>query len=93
MKSARLAKALSYLGAGVLVLCSIYCLLWLMASSSLACEACNCSYSLFAENPRCRQPPIAGLLALANFIGAGALILWGRVRRTANPSQGGENAD
>jgi hypothetical protein len=91
MKSSRHAKLLSYILAGVLLLSGLYCVLWLVASSSLACVACNCSYSLFAENLRCRQPALAGILALASFAGAAALIFWGRSFRT-DASQGEEHA-
>lgn len=45
------------------VLASLYCVLWVVSSSSLACTECNCEYSLFAANTRCRQPLLAMVLA------------------------------
>jgi hypothetical protein len=43
-------------------------LLWVISSASLACQACDCTYSLFADNPRCRQPVIAEILFAAFFL-------------------------
>ncbi len=70
-----------YASAGILVVVGLYCLLWVFSSSSLVCTACNCTYSLFAENARCRQPPLAGLLCVASFVMAAALaFIGGRFR-------------
>ena len=55
----------------VLGLAAIYCILWVFSSASLACTACDCSYSLFHETPRCRQPYYAMLGA--GFTGLGAI--------------------
>jgi hypothetical protein len=51
-----------------LVLIALYCGLWFFSSSSLACVECNCSYSLFAVNARCRQPYLAALLAVVSLV-------------------------
>jgi hypothetical protein len=73
METTSIARVLCLLGAIFLALAGLYCLLWLASSSSLACTACNCTYSLLAENARCRQPPLAGLLAAVSFVGCVAL--------------------
>jgi hypothetical protein len=52
----------------LLIFGALYCAMWFVSSSSLACTACNCEYSFSAPTFRCRQPPIA--LAL----GAGLLL-------------------
>ena len=63
------------------LLVALWSLLWVFSSSSLACVECNCTYSLFAENPRCRNPSIAGLLSLGSFaLAIGAIILGVRSR-------------
>ena len=50
---------------------------WIFASASLACVPCNCTYSLFHEYDRCRQPyyaiiasGVTGLAAIGCFVGA-----------------------
>lgn len=70
-------KRIIPLVAGVLSgLAALYCVLWMIGSASLACTACDCHYSLFAATFRCRQPPLAGLLAI---VFAGLAIWAGRV--------------
>lgn len=59
-----------YLLAVVLLLCAGWCLLWVVSSSSMAFTECNGAYELLSSNARCRQPSIAGLLALASLLGA-----------------------
>src|SRR5579862_7779369 len=73
--------------AAVLIAGGLYCALWVVSSASLACTACNCHYSLTASTPRCRQPYIALLLAIALFVVA-AVCLYIRMRvRQADAQQ------
>jgi hypothetical protein len=44
----------------------------------MAFSECAGAYGLFAENPRCRQPAMAGLLALACMLSATAAVMLGR---------------
>jgi hypothetical protein len=67
-----------YLLAMALLLFALWCLLWIASSSSMAFTECANAYELFASNPRCRQPSIAGLLAIASLLGAVIVILVGR---------------
>ena len=62
----------------VLVLFSCWCLLWIVSSYSMAFTECANAYELLASNPRCRQPSIAGLLAIASLLGAVIATLVGR---------------
>jgi hypothetical protein len=71
-----------YLLATLLVLFALWCLLWIISSSSMAFTACVDAWELFAENPRCRQPSIAGLLALASTICAVAAVFIGQRYRS-----------
>jgi hypothetical protein len=64
-------RAIFAVTSGVLGLATIYCILWVFSSASLACTACDCSYSLFHDSPRCRQPYYAMLGAA--FTGLGAI--------------------
>jgi hypothetical protein len=73
-------RIVSYLAAVLFLLAGIYCALWIVSSASLACTACNCSYSLFASSLRCRQPYIAMLLTLLFFVLTIAATLFGRSR-------------
>ena len=66
----------------LLILFASWCLLWVVSSSTMAFTECAGGYDLFSENPRCRQPSIAGLLALASLLGAVATVLIGRRLRT-----------
>lgn len=71
-------RFLFYLLAGVLLLFACWCLLWVLSSSSMAFTECNGAYELLSSKARCRQPAIAGLLALASLLGAAlaAFIGW-----------------
>jgi hypothetical protein len=64
--------------ATLLVVFALWCLLWVVSSSSMAFTECAGAYELFAPNPRCRQPSIAGLLALAGLVGAVFAVVLGR---------------
>jgi hypothetical protein len=65
----RVVCACASVGFGLL---AAWSLLWVYSSASLACVPCDCSYSLFAVQPRCRQPSVALLTCVASF-GAAAL--------------------
>lgn len=62
----------------MLVLFSLWCMLWIVSSFSMAFTECANAYELFALNPRCRQPAIAGLLAIASLLGTVVVALVGR---------------
>ena len=70
MRTKTALRFLFYLLAVVLLLFTGWCLLWVLSSSSMAFTECNGAYELFSSNARCRQPTIAGLLALASLMGA-----------------------
>jgi hypothetical protein len=73
------------------LLAAVWFLLWFVSSASLACLACDCRYSFFAENLRCRQPPVAALLAVISFLLAIVFLvlgIWKRKRPTALTEQG-----
>ena len=57
-------------------LAAVWFLLWMFSSASLACTACDCSYSLFHEIPRCRQRYYAMIGAAATGIGAIACLVF-----------------
>jgi hypothetical protein len=78
MRVKAIIRRFCYLLAMVLVLFALWCLLWVLSSFSMAFTECADAYELFASNPRCRQPPIAGLLAVASLLGAVVAILVGR---------------
>ena len=71
-----------YLLAALFVLGALWCLLWIVSSSSMAFAECTGKYDLFAENPRCRQPSIAGLLAIASLVCAVVVAFLGRKVRS-----------
>jgi hypothetical protein len=73
----RLSRPVWFVIAAVLLLIAGWSLLWVFSSGSLACQACNCTYSLFAENPRCRQPVIAELVLVAALLLAGVAAAFG----------------
>ena len=60
-------RLIGSLTALVFILAGLYCVLWIFSSASLACTACNCTYSLFASSFRCRQPYMAMILAALFF--------------------------
>ena len=68
-------RVIGSLTALVFILAGLYCVLWIFSSASLACTACNCTYSLFASSFRCRQPYIAMILAAVFF----GLAVWVRL--------------
>ena len=59
----------------VLALAGAWSVLWVFSSASLACMACDCSYSLFHEVWRCRQPYYAMLGAALTVPGAIACLV------------------
>jgi hypothetical protein len=75
-------KYACFVGAAALFLAALFCLLWLVSSSSMAFTDCAGSYDLFAANPRCRQPSIAGLLTIGSLAISAALVFLGwRLRK------------
>ncbi len=88
MLSTKIKSRLCYAVGALLLVCAGYCALWFVASASLACVACNCEYSLLASQLRCRQPVIAGVLAVALLVSSAALAVLGykvaRPRRSSD---------
>jgi hypothetical protein len=86
--SAKVKAHLCYAVSALLLACAGYCALWFVSSASLACVACNCEYSLLASQLRCRQPVIAGVLAVALLLGSAAAAVLGykltRQRRSSD---------
>ena len=78
MRSKSATRFACYTLAVVLLLCAGWCLLWVLSSSSMAFTECNATYELLSSNPRCRQPAIAGLLALASLLGSVLAVFIGR---------------
>ena len=60
-------RLIGSLTAVVFIVAGLYCVLWIFSSASLACTACNCTYSLFSSTFRCRQPYVAMILAAVFF--------------------------
>lgn len=58
-------SAICFLGA-------IWSLLWMYSSASLNCITCDCRYTFFHDDVRCRQPVIAEVLCL--LLGGVALV-------------------
>lgn len=77
MRTKSALRYLFYSLAFVLLLFAGGCLLWVLSSSSMAFTECNGAYELLSPNARCRQPAIAGLLALASLLGAVLSVLIG----------------
>ena len=88
MPSTKVKTHLCYAVSALLLACAGYCALWFVSSASLACVACNCEYSLLASQLRCRQPAIAGILAVALVFGSAAVAVLGykvsRPRRSSD---------
>jgi hypothetical protein len=82
MKQARMIRISCYLFALFFILAGLFCLLWVVSSSSMAFADCNGTYSFFVKNIRCRQPPIAGLLSLVSFFVAVILFVVGKKSRS-----------
>ena len=55
-------STLLFIFSAILFACSIWCLMWVFSSSSLASEYCGNKFTLFHEEFRCRQPNIAFIL-------------------------------
>lgn len=68
-------RALYLAGAVSLLLLSAWSLLWVFSSYSMAFAACKGSFSFFAEQLRCRQPPIAAALSALSLTLAVVLIV------------------
>lgn len=62
----------------ILPIFSIWCFMWVISSFSMAFAECGNAFNLFASNPRCRQPVIAGLLAIAGILGTVLALTLGR---------------
>lgn len=68
--------------AAILPIFSIWCLMWVISSFSMAFAECGNAFDMFASNPRCRQPAIASLLAIAGILGTAlAIFLAGRLSK------------
>lgn len=83
MQAKSVLRLLCCLLAVVLLLNTGWCLLWVASSSSMAFTECSGAYDLLSSNARCRQPAVAGLLALASLLGAAlaVFIAWRLGRR------------
>ena len=82
MNSSRLPRLFYFVVAVIFLLIAGWLLLWMFSSASLGCVSCNCTYSLFAEHVRCRQPIIAQLLfVVAMLVGIIAAFLGFRRRK------------
>ena len=68
MRRANVYRYSCYLVSLLLFCACLFCLLWVVSSSSMAFSACEGKYDLFAENARCRQPPLAAALALVSLV-------------------------
>jgi hypothetical protein len=53
----------------------------------MAFSECGNHYDLFAKNPRCRQPPLAALLALLAFIGSISAAIFGKYKFPAQKQE------
>ena len=73
----RIVRLVCFASAAVLSIAGLYCLLWVISSSSMAFTECNGHYELFSASARCMQPPLAGLLALTCCALAGFLTWFG----------------
>ena len=71
--------------AAISLLAGVWFLLWFVSSASLACLPCDCRYSLFADNLRCRQPPVAALLAVISLLLAIVFLVLGIWKRKRPP--------
>ncbi|WP_028604320.1 hypothetical protein [Ottowia thiooxydans] len=78
MKNRALIRFACKLAAVLFLLLALWSFLWIASSYSMAFTECSGTYELFSPNPRCRQPAIASLLALASFIGAIAALFIAR---------------
>ena len=81
---ARLGRLLYFSAACLSGLTSLYCLLWIISSASLASGYCHNNFSLFAAEFRCRQPQIA--MILTAIFGALCVYLFWRGARAGRRS-------
>lgn len=63
--SRTIARILAGVVGVIAALGCVYTFLWIFSSASLASQACNAHFSLFAGSVRCRQPYIAMLMSAA----------------------------
>ena len=75
--SGHIARLICFVVAVMFGFATLYCLLWIASSSSMAFIECSGRYQLFSSNARCRQPPLAALLALASCVLAVSLVWLG----------------
>src|SRR6267378_2128334 len=64
---------------GALALCAVIALMYAVSGASLACVPCDCTYSLSAENARCRRPAAWALafdIALLAALLSAAVAIW-----------------
>jgi hypothetical protein len=87
MRFKAIIRVFCYALAVALTLLSFWCVLWIFSSYSMAFTECADTYDLFAANPRCRQPFVAGLLAIAGLLGAIGATLIGRRIRSSSPGE------
>jgi hypothetical protein len=56
---------------------ALWCLIWVLSSSSLASGYCDSNFSLFHEEFRCKQPYVASILFLVSIVNCGVLFILG----------------
>jgi len=71
-------KTFYYIAGFVLLLGSLWSLMWVFSSASLASGFCEGHFSLFHEHFRCRQPYIATILFLSLLVASIVLFILGR---------------
>ena len=90
---------MSQLSAGFWLLVTVVCAIFGVAAFlvalpgvSLACQECNCSYSLFSPLSRCRWPALWTYLSLILFLGAviAAAICGAKIIRRNRASASGQ---
>ena len=77
-----------YFISAVALLTALWSLMWVSSSYSMAFTHCD-QFGLFHENPRCRQPYIAGLLFLLSGISTIAALVVALIKshRGKKPNQ------
>ena len=68
MNSKRALRWLLYALSVISFFASLFCVMWIFSSYSMAFSECAGTYDLFAVKPRCRQPAIAAILATCTFV-------------------------
>ena len=82
MNRVRIGRIACFCTATLLLLLAAWSLLWVFSSYSMAFSECAGSFSLLAQNLRCRQPALAGLLCVGSLGVAVVLFVVGaKVRR------------